>query len=76
MKVLPKNGTRVTCRWRDRTLTGTVVKHYPSYRANGTERPFNPEWDAVSVAVDDLPEGWPYRTNRFAPRIEDVELLA
>lgn len=76
MKTKPAIGLRVTAKWRDLRLTGTVRRLWPSLRENGTESPFSPERWSASVEVDDLPEGWPYRINRFAPLIANIEPIA
>jgi hypothetical protein len=82
---LPKIGERVRYTRADRperTLTGTVTKHYPGYYG-GTlrERPVgSPDWEehwSACVAVDEpLPEWWGYLgTNLFAPSIAELEPL-
>jgi hypothetical protein len=77
MKTIPDIGSRARYtggRFGDQTVTGTVLKVYPSLRSNGSERPFSPAMWRVRFEVDEIPEGWVYgASRRFAPAIRDIE---
>ena len=84
MDTIPEIGARVKwtgkpldqCDWRI-GVTGEVVAHYL-----GGERCYDEEEceyytvpHHVGVKVDSVPKNWPYPSDRFAPDIDELELI-
>ena len=84
MTKLPAIGSRVKAIYGNATqfvpkreCTGTVVAHYRgfTYRDEETGELIEVS-DHVGVKVDAKPDWWPYgETDRFAPGVENVELI-
>ena len=78
MRRKPKIGERVSFTPTNTkaigACVGRVVRLWPSYNdETHAELPFSPDTWRASVEVEELPENWPYRIKRFAPRISEIE---
>jgi len=78
MLTMPAIGARVRFTRADkpeRTVTGTVITHYPSYPFHVAGKLVTPE-DSVEIRVDVIHEWWPYPDgDTFCPDISEVELI-
>ena len=74
----PQVGDRVrtTREFWGAVLTGTVTRLFVGFDWYDEE---DDEWErsspSVSVQVDELPPGWPYPEDKFAPSLDDLEVL-
>jgi len=73
---MPDIGTRVRFTREDkpeRTVTGTVVTHYPSQPFYVDGKKVVPD-DAAEIKVDSIPGWWPYPDyDTFCPPIHELE---
>ena len=76
MDKMPDIGTRVLFTREDmpeRTVTGTVITHYPSesFYVDGKKVTTH---DAAEIQVDSIPDWWPYdECDTFCPGIDELE---
>ena len=80
MNTFPPIGSRVRFTRSDkpeRTITGTVLAHYPGHPFTDKESgEYIEVEDHACVQVDSVPDWWAYpNTDKFAPEISELEII-